>query len=100
MKRNIISVIVILLAVGHIRAQQPLTHTQHGQLRTVVNPAASLMSRNGEVSVIGRRQWVGMDGAPTVFWGSGHVGFESFGATAGLNIRHESLAVEKLTEAS
>ncbi|WP_188508377.1 type IX secretion system membrane protein PorP/SprF, partial [Parapedobacter pyrenivorans] len=35
-----------------------------------------------------------------VFWGSGHVGFESFGATAGLNIRHESLAVEKLTEAS
>ncbi|WP_188508405.1 type IX secretion system membrane protein PorP/SprF, partial [Parapedobacter pyrenivorans] len=100
MKRNIISVIVILLAVGHIRAQQPLTHTQHGQLRTVINPAASLMSRKGEVSVIGRRQWVGMDGAPTVFWGSGHVGFESFGATAGLNIRHESLAVEKLTEAS
>jgi len=81
-------------------AQQPLTHTQHGQLRTVINPAASLMAGGGEVSVIGRRQWVGMDGAPTVFWGSGHVGFESFGATAGVNIRHESLAVEKLTEAS
>ncbi|MFC7526698.1 PorP/SprF family type IX secretion system membrane protein [Parapedobacter sp. GCM10030251] len=81
-------------------AQQPLTHTQHGQLRTVINPAASLMSQSGEVSVIGRRQWVGMDGAPTVFWGSGHLDFEGFGATAGLNIRHESLAVEKLTEAS
>jgi len=81
-------------------AQQPLTHTQHGELRTVVNPAASLMAPGGEVSVIGRRQWVGVDGAPTVFWGSGHVGFESFGATAGINIRHEGLAVEKLTEAS
>jgi len=56
------------------------------------------MAQGGEASVIGRRQWVGMDGAPTVFWGSGHVGFA---ATAGLNIRrHESLAVEKLTEAS
>src|SRR5690606_15106833 len=54
----------------------------------------------GEVSVIGRRQWVGVEGAPTVFWGSGHMGFDGIGATAGLNIRHESLAVEKLTEAS
>ena len=81
-------------------AQQPLTHTQHGQLRTAINPAASLMSQNGEVSVIGRRQWVGVDGAPTVFWGSGHVGLENLGATAGINIRHESLAVEKLAEAS
>src|SRR5690606_13938710 len=80
--------------------QQAMTHTQHGELRTVVNPAASLMNQQGEVSLIGRRQWTGVDGAPTVFWGSGHVGFESFGATAGVNIRHESLAIEKLTEAS
>src|SRR5690606_19001314 len=77
-----------------------MTHTQHGELRTVVNPAASLMSQGGEVSFIGRRQWVGVEGAPTVFWGSGHVGVESLGATAGINIRHEGLAVEKLTEAS
>jgi len=58
------------------------------------------MHLGGEVSVIGRRQWVGIEGAPTVFWGSGHMGFSGIGATAGLNIRHESLAVEKLTEAS
>ncbi len=81
-------------------AQQAMTHTQYGQLRTVINPAASLMNQAGEVSVIGRRQWVGLDGAPTALWGSGHVGFENLGATAGVNIRHESLAVEKLIEAS
>src|SRR5690606_33640035 len=80
--------------------QQALTHTQHGELRAVINPAASLLHLGGEVSVIGRRQWVGVDGAPTVFWGSGHMGFENMGATAGLNVRHESLALEKLTEAS
>lgn len=98
--KRILFTAAILLASATTYGQQVLTHTQHGELRTVVNPAASLMNQKGEVSVIGRRQWVGMDGAPTVFWGSGHVGFESFGATAGLNIRHESLAVEKLTEAS
>ncbi|MFC3197645.1 PorP/SprF family type IX secretion system membrane protein [Parapedobacter deserti] len=100
MKRNLILLLGSILVGTALYGQQPLTHTQHGQLRTVVNPAASLMQMGGEVSVIGRRQWVGMDGAPTVFWGSGHMGFERFGATAGLNLRHESLAVEKLTEAS
>ncbi|MFC3196675.1 PorP/SprF family type IX secretion system membrane protein [Parapedobacter deserti] len=100
MKRNLILLLGSILVGTALYGQQPLTHTQHGQLRTVVNPAASLMQMGGEVSVIGRRQWVGMDGAPTVFWGSGHTGFERFGATAGLNLRHEGLAVEKLTEAS
>lgn len=80
--------------------QQALTPTQYGQSRTALNPAASLLVPQGEVSFIGRRQWAGLDGAPTVMWGSGHVGFERMGATAGVNIRHESLAVEKLTEAS
>jgi len=100
MRRNLFIILGVILVAGPVWGQQPLTHTQHGQLRTVINPAASLMHMGGEVSVIGRRQWVGIDGAPTVFWGSGHVGLESIGATAGLNIRHESLAVEKLTEAS
>lgn len=100
MKRNLFIIFTVILTSANLSAQQPLTHTQHGQLRTVVNPAASLMHMGGEVSVIGRRQWVGIDGAPTVFWGSGHMGFDGMGATAGLNIRHESLAVEKLTEAS
>src|SRR5690606_24413273 len=99
MKRNLFMAAILCISAATY-AQQPLTPTQHGQQRTVINPAASLMADGGEVSIIGRRQWVGVDGAPTVFWGSGHVGFESFGATAGLNIRHEGLAVEKLTEAS
>src|SRR5690606_33505375 len=99
MKRIKLIFTAVLAMTTWLHAQQPLTHTQHGQLRTVINPAASLMHMGGEVSVIGRRQWVGMDGAPTVFWGSGHIGLQQFGATVGINIRHESMAVEKLTEA-
>jgi len=101
MKRITISTVAAVLMFAAVaNAQQPLTHTQHGRLRTVLNPAASLLAGGGEVSVISRRQWVGVDGAPAVFWGSGHVGFEHFGATAGLTIRHEKLAVEKISEAS
>lgn len=99
MKRMQLIFTAVLAGVTSL-AQQPLTHTQYGQLRTVLNPAASLMQMGGEVSVIGRRQWVGMDGAPTVFWGSGHIGLQRSGATTGVSIRHESMAVEKLTEAS
>jgi len=91
--------VLMLLAIT-LKAQQPLTYTQHGQVKAALNPAASLMAPDGEVSVIGRRQWVGIDGAPTVFWGSGHFGMQHIGATGGINIRHESLAVEKLTEVS
>ncbi|WP_176146104.1 PorP/SprF family type IX secretion system membrane protein [Parapedobacter luteus] len=100
MKRNLILLLGSLLSGTALHGQQALTPTQYGQLRTVINPAASLMSPAGEVSILGRRQWVGLDGAPEVFWGSGHLGLQGLGATAGVNIRHESLAVEKLTEAS
>ncbi|PPL00360.1 PorP/SprF family type IX secretion system membrane protein [Parapedobacter indicus] len=100
MKRSLLIGITGLLFATGLQAQQPLTYTQHGQLHSAINPAASLMHLDGEISLIGRRQWVGMEGAPTVYWGSGHVGFENLGATAGLNIRHEGLAVEKLTEVS
>lgn len=101
MKRKwILSALAVTSMTIAGNAQQAATYTQHGQMRTMLNPAASLLRAEGEIAVIGRRQWVGVDGAPSVFWGSGHVGLAKFGASAGLNIRHESLAVEQLTEAS
>lgn len=101
MKCNLLITAAVILGTSVAASgQQALTHTQHGALRTVMNPASSLMHMDGEVSIIGRRQWFGVEGAPQVFWGSGHLGLERFGATAGLQVRHESLALERLTEAS
>lgn len=91
--------VAALLAIS-APGQQVVTPTQYGGMGTALNAAASLLSPEGAVSVLGRRQWVGMEGAPTVYWGSGHAGLRGFGATAGVNLRHETLAVEKLTEAS
>ncbi|SEL72765.1 PorP/SprF family type IX secretion system membrane protein [Parapedobacter koreensis] len=98
--KNIVSTVLLIAAGLTANGQQPLTPTHYGQLRTALNPAASLIRMEGEVSFIGRRQWIGVEGAPTVFWGSGYMGIKNLGATAGANIRHESLGVEKLTEAS
>ncbi|MFB2118478.1 PorP/SprF family type IX secretion system membrane protein [Parapedobacter sp. 2B3] len=91
---------VLLFGATVSQAQQALTYTQYMENRTPLNPAASLMSGNGEVSFIGRRQWVGLEGAPTVYWGSAHVGWQSIGATLGINVKHESMAVEDNLEAS
>ena len=99
-KKWMFSALAVLLTVMVGNAQQAVTYTQHGQVRTMLNPAVSLLRPEGEVAVVGRRQWVGVDGAPTVFWGSGHAGFERMGAVVGINLRHERLAVEGLTEAS
>src|SRR5690606_37999365 len=98
--KKVLSLLILAAAAITTQAQQPLTYTQHGQLRTAINPAASLMRPEGEIGLVGRRQWVGMEGAPKVFWGSGHLGLVGMGATAGITLRHESMAVEKLTEAS
>ncbi|WP_262249499.1 PorP/SprF family type IX secretion system membrane protein [Parapedobacter soli] len=94
--------IAALLAATTIttRAQQALTYTQYAEHRSALNPAASLLQEQGEFSFIGRRQWVGLEGAPTAYWGSGHIGLPQFGATVGLNIKHESMAVEDHLEAS
>ncbi|WP_177181250.1 PorP/SprF family type IX secretion system membrane protein [Parapedobacter koreensis] len=98
--KRIVSLVVGITAAAAVVAQQPLTPTQYSDVRTPQNAAESLMEPEGGISMLGRRQWVGLEGAPTVYWGSGHVGFRSFGATAGVNLRHEILAVEELTEVS
>ncbi|WP_325635531.1 PorP/SprF family type IX secretion system membrane protein [Parapedobacter sp.] len=99
MKPYLITTLLLLLALAS-NAQQGITYTQHGQIRGILNPAASLIHGSGEISIVGRRQWVGLEGAPTILWGGGHVGLKNFGATVGLNFRHEALAVEKQTEVS
>lgn len=77
-----------------------LSHSHAGGFTTSVNPALSLMNPEGTIALIGRQQWVGVEGAPKTFWGSGHLGLGRIGATTGLQFSQESLGVERQTEAS
>ncbi|MFC6100211.1 PorP/SprF family type IX secretion system membrane protein [Olivibacter domesticus] len=96
-----ISVIAGLLLVVFIaNAQQALTYNQYANQPTALNPTASLLRPDGEVALLGRKQWVGLEGAPTTYWMTAHLPWRQFGATVGINVRHESLAIEDATELS
>ena len=101
MKKSIISTgVVFLLATMLLHAQQTMTYNQYGVTVTPLNPAGSRIDSAGSVTVLGRRQWVGVEGAPQAFWFTGHLPVRALGASAGLNVRHESLAIEQSSEFS
>jgi len=81
-------------------AQQVITYNRYGSNPAPLNPTASLLRPDGEVVLLGRRQWVGLEGAPEAYWLSAHLPWRSFGSTVGLNVRHETLAVEQSSEVS
>ena len=81
-------------------AQQVITYNRYGSNPAPLNPTASLLRPDGEVVLLGRRQWVGLEGAPEAYWLSAHLPWHSFGSTVGLNVRYETLAVEQSSEVS
>lgn len=92
-------IIAGLLLATAADAQQAITYNNYHSTPTPLNNAASLVRGGGEVQVIGRRQWVGIEGAPQALWGSGHVALERIGATVGVSIQHQRIAVERISEA-
>jgi len=77
-----------------------LSHAHTGGFTTAVNPAFSLMQKNGNISFIGRQQWVGLEGAPNVYWGHAHLGLKQLGATTGIQFGQDNVGVEKQTQVS
>jgi len=96
-----ISVItILLLSIFIAKAQQAPTYNQYANQPTALNPTASLLRPDGEIALLGRKQWVGLEGAPTAYWMTAHLPWRQFDAAVGINVRHESLAIEDATELS
>ena len=93
-------VTILLLGIIVAKAQQAPTYNQYANQPTALNPTASLLRPDGEVALLGRKQWVGLEGAPTSYWMTAHLPWRQFGAAVGINVRHESLAIEDATELS
>lgn len=81
-------------------AQQAITYTNYHGISTPLNNATSLVREGSEFQFIGRRQWVGIDGAPQALWGGGHLWLDAINATAGLTLHHQKVAVETYSEAT
>ncbi|WP_164122337.1 PorP/SprF family type IX secretion system membrane protein [Sphingobacterium sp. xlx-130] len=94
---NIIMSLLILLPLCS-RAQHGVSYNQFGQLRNSFNSSLSTMDEQGNFSLLGRSQWMGVDGAPRSLWASGHGMISKLGLAIGGDIKHASLGVVKENE--
>lgn len=95
---RIVLLLILIVTAGTSRAQQLFNYTQYMHNLTPINPAYSLLDKAGSVNAIARKQWVGVNGAPSTFMFNGSLPIEPAGAAAGFIVLHDEFAVEHLTE--
>jgi type IX secretion system PorP/SprF family membrane protein len=78
--------------------QQTFSYTQYMNNLTPINPAYSLIDQKGNFDMLARRQWAGVDGAPTTLFFDGNLPLEGVKGSAGLIIENDKFGVENLTE--
>lgn len=89
----------ILLIAGSVNAQQSFNYTQHANNLLPINTAYSLVNPEGQVGFLGRKQWVGIKGAPTTFIANGYLPISGDSTmTAGTNIFYDQIGKEKLSQ--
>lgn len=96
----IIAISILFLMPFYSIAQHGVSYNQFGQLRNTFNNSLSRMDEQGSFSILGRTQWVGVDGAPKSIWGNGSVGLQRIGASVGMDFKHAALGVVKESEIS
>ncbi|MNK18743.1 hypothetical protein D3C87_369550 [compost metagenome] len=99
MKIRYILTILSLCGVQFVKAQQTVSYNQYGTAVTPINTAGSFLSKDAQINVIGRYQWVDLEGAPTAYRLAASMPLGKSDLRIGLNIKHESVSVEKLGEA-
>ncbi|MFI5188558.1 MAG: type IX secretion system membrane protein PorP/SprF, partial [Chitinophagales bacterium] len=67
MKRNFITILLLLLSV-FVFAQQRPHYTQYILNNYILNPALSGIENYTDVKLSARDQWVGLNGAPETFY--------------------------------
>ncbi|HYH56421.1 MAG TPA: type IX secretion system membrane protein PorP/SprF, partial [Anseongella sp.] len=90
--------LLLLLVARPALSQQPFTYTQYMDNLAPINATYSLTDEAGAVHAVVRKQWVGIEGAPSTLIANGYLPLASFGAAAGLNIMHDEFGPEKMTE--
>ena len=90
--------LVTVLCCQAVNAQtQQFTFTQYINNATPYNPAFAL-TQGASVNTAGRKQWVGIDGAPTSYLLNGSLPINSINGSAGLIAMNDSYTVEHQTE--
>lgn len=98
-KINIIIYFLCLLPLCS-SAQHGVSYNQFGQLRNTFNSSLSTMDRSGSFALLGRTQWMGVDGAPKSLWATGNGHIKGIDLAIGADLKHAELGVVKESEFS
>jgi type IX secretion system PorP/SprF family membrane protein len=97
--RAVLLMLLVLLLGTEVKGQtQQFSYTQYMDNLTPLNPAYSLLDKAGSVNMLGRKEWVGVDGAPTTFLFNGNIPIPSISAAAGAIVLNDQFAIERQTE--
>lgn len=90
----------LIMIVSVADAQESGYFTQYHDNQIPFNTAYSLLDKAGSLNMNGRRQWAGIEGAPTTFQLNGSLPIESINSAAGLSLTYDKFNIEKRTEVS
>jgi len=95
----VLILLIGILSSGSVQGQtQQFSYTQYMDNLTPLNPAYSLLDKAGSLNMLGRKEWVGVDGAPTTFLFNGSIPIPAINAAAGLIVLNDKFAIERQTE--
>jgi len=78
----------------------PFSCTQYMNNLTPVNSAYSLIDQAGSFTGVIRKQFTGIDGAPSTYLFDASIPLPDMGASTGFIVQNDQIAIEKQTEAS
>lgn len=95
----VFSFLLISMSYSKVFAQQQIySYSQYADNLTAINPAYSVLDKAGSVSVLGRKQFIGIDGAPSSVMVNANFPIESINAAAGFYVLNDQAAIEHQVE--
>lgn len=89
---------LLICCTGAMAQQQIYSYNQYADNLTPINAAYSLLDKAGSISAVGRKQFVGIEGAPSSLLFNGNFPIESVGGAAGVYVLTDQIAVERQLE--
>lgn len=100
MNKKIIIVILLLVGIQELKAQQDVQFTHYMYNTLAVNPAYAGSKGMLNANMLGRKQWIGMDGAPSSQTLSIHTPFRNENMGVGLSVVNDKVGPIKQTSIS
>ncbi|RYU91692.1 type IX secretion system membrane protein PorP/SprF [Mucilaginibacter terrigena] len=94
----ILSVLLMISSSTLMAQQQIYSYSQYADNLIPINPAYSMLDKAGSLNLMGRKQFIGIEGAPSSLLFSGSLPIESIGGAAGVYVLNDQVAVERQLE--